>query len=164
MVLDKIPNTKLFTQRDVRETPTEILTEAERVPVGGVLAWLKTLTGTPSIPLGYVECSGQVLNDPESVYDGATIPDLNGNNNFLRGNATSGGTGGESTHTLTTAEMPAHTHTGDGGTWFAMYDGNAWESGNGIGSYDHTTASAGGGGAHENKPPYYNVVWIIRVK
>lgn len=41
----------------------------------------------------YVECNGQTLSDSGSIFNGDIIPDLNGNNNFLRGNSTSGETG-----------------------------------------------------------------------
>ena len=153
----------LFKQSDVRETAVADLTSGQRVPIGCILAWLKNFAGTPSIPSGFVECNGQVLNDAESVFDGETIPALNNNNRFLRGNATSGGTGGSSTHTLITNELPSHTHPmshaghleGTGGQiWPAV----TWAAAN------ISTGSAGGGAAHENKPPYYNIVWIMRIK
>ena len=73
------------------------------VPIGGVVAWLKSFTGTPSLPDGWVECNGQVLNDADSVYNGRTMPQLNGyggagTNRFLRGSSTSGSTGGTESH------------------------------------------------------------------
>jgi hypothetical protein len=67
------------------------------VPIGSVVAWLKSYTNTPALGAGWVECNGQVLSDATSVYNGQTIPDLNGtgvgNHRFLRGQNTSGGTG-----------------------------------------------------------------------
>ncbi|GAH21095.1 unnamed protein product [marine sediment metagenome] len=130
-------------------------------PIGSVLPWLKSYTNTPALPDGWVECNGQVLDDAESVYDTQTIPDLNGGNRFLRGNATSGATGGESTHTLLTAEMPAHTHQIEQSTQAGT--GRARAAG-AADTANVNTTSTGGDGAHENKPPYYNVVWIMRIK
>lgn len=46
----------------------------------------------PKLSENFVECNGQTLDDSESIFDGEVIPNLNGNNNFLRGNSTSGGT------------------------------------------------------------------------
>jgi hypothetical protein len=73
------------------------------VPVGGIIAWAKSLTNTPALPIGYVECNGQTLSDAASVYNGVVIPNLNGSTDatkrFLRGATTSGGTGGSATHT-----------------------------------------------------------------
>lgn len=166
MALDNIPGSKIFRQRDVRETPTTILTAAEAVPVGAILPWLKSFTGTPSLPTGFVECDGQVLNDADSVYNGETIPDLNGDNRFLRGNATSGATGG--------SETMAHTHTGtasgttgnQSSTQQLVYSPGSTTS---AGAVPHThsfsdsfTTSAASNA--ENRPPYHNVVWIMRVK
>ena len=131
-------------------------------PVGAVVSWLKSYTNTPqTLPTGWVECAGQTLSDADSVYDGQVIPDLNGDNRFLRGNSTSGGTGGSSTHTLTTAEMPAHTHSQIGGTSITNSDTGTNTNAR-ITTAD--SGSTGGGGAHENKPPYYDVVWIMRIK
>lgn len=164
MALD-IPNNKeIFRQRDVRETPTAILTDGEKVPVGAILPWLKSFAGTPSIPLGYVECDGAVLNDPESVYDGATIPDLNGGE-FLRGFTTSGGTGGSDTQSTKLDGEITNSATG-GNNGFSMTDGAANEI--------LTTRTLAGGVTltmhyadtedFDNRPSYYNVVWIIRIK
>ncbi|KKK85413.1 hypothetical protein LCGC14_2773530, partial [marine sediment metagenome] len=81
-------------------------------PIGSVLAWMKSFPNTPALPSGWVECNGQVLDDAASVYDGETIPNLNVADRFLRGNSTSGGTGGATSininHRHTIAE---HNHS-----------------------------------------------------
>jgi len=68
------------------------------MPVGGILAFYTGGTGV-SIPGNWVECNGQVLIDSDSPINGVTIPLLNSSDDdersFLRGNSTSGGTGGE---------------------------------------------------------------------
>jgi len=95
------------------------------VPIGSIIAWHKTLAGTPALPGNFVECNGQVLADAASVYNGLTIPNLNadpaGANSpglarkesmFLRGALTSG-TGQDQTtavNGLTVSNESAHTH------------------------------------------------------
>ena len=171
MTLD-IPNHReIFKQRDVRETATSILTDGEKVPIGAILPWLKTLTGTPGIPTGYVQCDGQTLNDAESVYNGVVIPNLNDGNYFLRGSSTSGGTGGSSTHThaLSTAYAKIGSSWGNIGmlqTNVSQYTENV--------KLDTTSMSTGtskdgvslGGSTDSTStlPSYYNVVWIMRIK
>lgn len=60
------------------------------VPVGGIIAWHKSLVGCPTLPEQFEECNGQVINDTDSPFDGQTLPDLNGDARFLRGGAVSG--------------------------------------------------------------------------
>jgi hypothetical protein len=114
------------------------------VPIGGIVAWLKTFCfGTSAALLipNYLECNGQVVADGGSPFDGMALPDLNTTNTFLRGNATSGGTGGAATHshTLLLATPPIHGGAPDG-------------------TYEPNT------NAVSNIPPYMNVVWVIRIK
>jgi hypothetical protein len=92
-----------------------------------------------NLSTNWVECNGQVLSDAESLLNGLTIPNLNGDNRTLRGNATSGGTGGAETHSHTASSV-----RGDGG--FTFYTAN------------NVT------GTSSSWPPYMNVVWIMRVK
>ena len=69
--------------------------QATQVPVGGIMPWYKDLAGTPALPPNFVKCNGQVLNDPESIYNGELMPDINtGIQRFLRGGLTSGQIGG----------------------------------------------------------------------
>jgi len=70
-------------------------------------------------------------------------------------------TGGSKTHTLTTAEMPAHTHTisNNAGAEADSGDGGTYSPVNGQ---DGTSASTGGGGAHNNVQPYITVYFWKR--
>ncbi len=53
---------------------------ANVVPVGTIIAWHKSQSGTPALVAGgrWVECNGQVLNDSLSPYNGQVVPNLNG--------------------------------------------------------------------------------------
>jgi len=113
------------------------------VPVGTILSFAKSLTGVPTLPNSFVECNGQTLVDANSTLNGTVIPDLNGDNRFLRGNATSGGTGGSETHT--------HTLSNNGEI--------ATDGGNNSLSINSDATSAA-----STLPTYYGVVWIMRVK
>lgn len=138
---------------------SDLTSVPNNVPVGGIIAWLKSFTGTPALSGNYVECNGQVLSDAESVYDGETIPDLNGGNRFMRGNATSGATGG--------AETMAHTHGVTATTGSPSTTQTVAGSGNTAGRSDHThnfSVTSDAASNDENRPPFYNVVWIMRIK
>ena len=110
--------------------------------IGSIVNWTKSLSGVPStLPNGWVECNGQVLSDSDSPLDGVTLPDLNVTQRFLRGNSTSGGTGGSNTHSHSLSNSYDATSTSGGAT--TSFDTS--ESGSSL-------------------PSYYEMVFIIRVK
>lgn len=111
----------------------------DRDLIGAMKSYAKSFTGVPANNLTafWVEANGQVLSDGESPLDGETIPDLNGDNRFMRGNSTSGATAGTSTHF----------HTGGTGA------GNLTK---GVSIYTTDVIN--------HLPPYYNVVWIMKIK
>jgi len=132
-------------------------------PIGGIIMW----SGSPSkIPDGWALCDGQTAN-------GRTTPNLKGR--FIVGydpgdsdyNSV-GNRGGEKRHTLTVAEMPSHTHN----MKFKSYDlaaswkdqRNFYTVSKGTEDQTKTSESAGGGQSHENRPPYYALCFIMRVK
>lgn len=95
------------------------------IPVGGIIALNTNLTGVTAVTAttaadanGFVVCGSvtqpQVIVDPTSPMNGQTIPNLS-DSYFLMGASSSGSTGGANTTTLTTTQLPSHTHTIDHG-------------------------------------------------
>lgn len=118
---------------------------------------------TPYLPDSFVECDGSAISDSDSPFNGQNAPDLNSTQRFLRGAGTSGTTGGSDTHTLTEAEMPSHSHSQ---TLYQTAGANlvfgTGSSGSPVGSL--ATGTKGSGDAHENRPAFYEVVFIMRIK
>ena len=136
--------------------------------------------------------SGSVIPTGWYLCDGTNgTPDLRDKFIVGSGNSyTIGATGGSDTVTLTTAQMPAHTHTGTtasvtvtksystvstsptssgkekypclgaSGTG-SGYDGS-YPIDMGTHSHSFTTNSTGSGQAHENRPPYYALAFIMK--
>jgi hypothetical protein len=105
-------------------------------PVGTIMAWAKSLPGVPALPDGWVECIGQTLSDPESPLHGTVIPNLNGA-------AQSGAVGGSETHYHT-----VHFAYGDFDPGQAYYSD--------VPDLNTSTVN--------HLPPYYEIVWILKVK
>lgn len=142
-----------------------------RPPIGSVIAWLKGQAGTPGLPSEWVECNGQLVTDAASPYNGQSIPNLNGfggiTQRFLRGSTNSGAIGGEDMHVLTIAEMPSHHHNNP--VWvnaaaFAVSAVGYFPQPGTPPNSGALTENTGGGTAHETRPPFYEVVWIMRIK
>ena len=80
---------------------------------------------------------------------------------------TAGAFGGEETHLLTSAEMPAHTHSPNGQATFLTWDGGSLGMATGGGGVvpqgsPNTTGSTGGGGRHAVVPPFVVLNYIIK--
>ena len=127
--------------------------DAGNVPVGCVLAYLKSFPGAPALPASWAECNGQTLSDADSPFNGQVIPNLNGfflnPRRFLRGALASGGTGGSNTHAhglsnLATDAIPVTAGAGAQAV--------------------NATASTALTDSESSLPSYYEVVWVMRVR
>jgi len=118
---------------------------------GMILAWSGSVDNIPS---GWLLCDGT-----------NNTPDLR--DRFVVGAGSSynlGDTGGEATHTLTVDEIPSHTHQiGQDQKYVCATPGETYVAlaGSGTTVYWNTDAT-GGGQAHENRPPYYALFWIMK--
>ena len=148
---------------------TGVGTTAQEEPVGTIIAWGGPLS---SIPDNYQLCDGgtpQTSTLQDLLGTGANVPDLR--DRFIIGagnNYAVDATGGESTVTLTTNQIPSHHHNVDTHNEWSSTHGN-WASATGY-RQEHTWASyykpetsdTGGGQAHNNMPPYYALCYIIK--
>ncbi|MGE3309432.1 MAG: hypothetical protein AB7O66_05625 [Limisphaerales bacterium] len=141
------------------------------IPLGGIILWSGALN---QIPAGWALCNGGTVN-------GRTTPDLR--DRFVVGAGSSygqGATGGANFVTLTVNQIPAHSHSYQDGFFIENYGSNNYPEtfvGNNLqGSgdtdgdnryiwyRDMSTFNTGGNGAHENRPPYYALAYIMRVQ
>ena len=128
------------------------LTGIAGIPTGVIVLWSGAANAIPS---GYVLCDGN-----------NSTPDLR--DRFVVGagnNYSVNDTGGANTVTLSINEIPSHTHTY---TWQIQGNGpNASKATRAqrrtqAGDQSGNTGSAGGGQAHENRPPYYALCYIMK--
>lgn len=163
------------------------------VPKGGIIMWSGAVS---SIPTGWGLCDGTVY-----TYSGVSTQSPNLTDRFIVGAGNDydvGDTGGANSVTLTTSQMPSHSHSSGSlatntagehihqiyannrGSYGSQLDGlgafrddaerllEDWaDTIRPAGSHSHTisgsTGSSGSGGAHENRPPYYALAFIIRL-
>ena len=139
-------------------------------PIGMIVIWSKT-----AIPSGWHICDGT-----------NNTPDLRNRFVVCSGDEyNNGDTGGEKTHTLTVSEMPSHTHNMDSSfsnrsRYLIYIDGYSYTIGSSgtsgqmrdylpkSSSVSFTGGSSilddtGGSQAHENRPPYYALYYIMRI-
>ena len=126
------------------------------VPSGGIIIWSGAAN---AIPNGWVLCNGT-----------NSTPDLRGR--FVVGYHNSDSdydvndTGGAASVTLTTNQIPSHTHSYSS----ANYPTSSGPEQNQSGSPEDrttfnvskTTGGTGGGQSHENRPPYYALCYIMK--
>ena len=106
-----------------------------------------------AIPTGYVLCDG---NNSTPNLEGKFVVGAAASGSYAVGN-----TGGAETVTLTEAQMPSHVHH------FLIQDGSTSpmgyaQSANGTNIGWAGTNSKGGDQAHENRPPYYALCYIMK--
>jgi microcystin-dependent protein len=162
-------------------------TELNPMPKGGIIMWSGT---TP--PPGWALCDGSP-GTPDLKgrfvvsYDGSTGV-YNQPGNISDGGATQGAMGGAASVAISIAEMPSHNHggvtnttgahthpvpyngainttvgknTGAGET--AADDVGMTTTAGSNGNHFHTISAQGSGAAHENRPPYYVLAYIIKL-
>ena len=136
---------------------------ANYVPTGGIIMWSGT---TANIPTGWLLCDG-TNGTPNLIAK------------FVRGlnsaSANAGTLGGEDAHSLTEAELASHTHTWSGGVAGAQHNFSgstgslvhpfsaapSWAQTNAV-TVSGTNANTGSGTAHENRPAFYELAFIMK--
>ena len=168
------------------------LTGIEGIPTATIVPW-----SSASVPTGFLECDGSavsrstysalfaIISTTYGSGDGAStfnVPNLSdkiamgkSNNKALAStagaeNVTSTGNVGGSTanHTLSTPEIPSHSHPGGATSGYPAY-------GNSSSARPANTGSAGGGGSHSHNmsanftgdatsvlQPYLTIIYIIK--
>lgn len=153
-------------------------TAGNGIPKGAIIMWSGAVD---QIPEGWALCDGT-----------NGTPDLRNRFVVGAGSGyAAGATGGEASHVLTLAEMPSHTHIQDAHTHLQNAhghtssvngnDGTTRVRGGGTGTQYNgiglgvesatatnqnataTNQNTGGGAAHENRPPYYALAFIMKL-
>ncbi|TAK66879.1 MAG: hypothetical protein EPO24_01050 [Bacteroidetes bacterium] len=149
------------------------------IPIGGIIMWSGSIG---SIPSNWAICDG--TNGTPDLRGRFVVGYSSADADY----SSVGNTGGLKAVTLTTAQMPSHNHTGTTSTngshthrWNNGLEGD--DSGTGgshaeytriggfrddaiaaAGDHNHTftTSTVGSDQAHENRPPYYTLAFIMK--
>ena len=126
----------------------------DALPTGLIAMWHGLIA---NIPTGWLLCNGS-----------NGTPDLRAK--FVRGapnGVEAGDTGGEDTHTLSEAELPSHSHSYE--SYVATSESTERQSVQSqAGAYaeelkqSRTSGATGSGDAHENRPAYYQILYIMK--
>ena len=132
------------------------LTGIVAVPSGCILIWSGAAN---AIPTGFVLCNGS--NGTPDLRGKFVVGYHDGNGDYDVGD-----TGGAETVTLTVAQIPSHKHDTniDGQHVIPGGGGSSYPYG-GAGTYASrlfSMSNTGGGGAHENRPPFYALCYIMK--
>jgi len=125
------------------------------VPSGGIIIWSGAAN---AIPNGWVLCDGN--NSTPDLRDRFVVGAGSGSSYSV------GNTGGANSVTLTTNQIPSHTHSYSSANYPTSSGPEQNQSG---GPEDRTTfnvskttGSTGSGQSHENRPPYYALCYIMK--
>ena len=160
-----ISNNNISPTAGIVDTKLAQITTTNKVDIdsvtslsGIIVMWSGTIAALSSSPMVGVWALCDGTNGTPDLTDRFVIhadADSGGTNDV-------GDTGGSSTHTLSTAEMPSHTHSvtayqvsGTGTNW-----GN---NANATNVQTLTTNAEGGGGAHTNRDRYYALAYIMKL-
>lgn len=140
------------------------------LPVGTIVMWFNSL-----IPLGWVFCDGSIYNTENGII---TTPDLR-ERFIVCASSTStvpgpgyivGQTGGQAQVTLTVDQIPSHTHNLHGSVHQKQEPSTIGEerlylypNGPSGGQSSTVSSATGQNEAHENRPPYYSLAFIMYV-
>jgi microcystin-dependent protein len=160
------------------------------VPIGGIIMWSNSTLISDSPIINGVHYTNWKICDG-GTYNGITTPDLR--NRFIVGSGdvySIGNKGGADTVTLQTKHLPSHTHTVESGgshthtvrvgaVQHQVWDDSVTTAGTddrtggsvlskdllyeADWSHTHSIGNTGSGGAHENRPPFYGVYFLMRV-
>lgn len=114
------------------------------MPSGGIIIWSGAVA---SVPTGWYLCNGS-----------NSTPDLR--DRFVVGAGSSyavGATGGEATHVLTNAELPT-----DVQNWYGTRNASGSTALGDVADKNVGFKTIGSGSAHENRPPYYALAYIMK--
>ena len=170
------------------------LTGIEGIPTATIVPW-----SSASVPTGFLECNGQAVSRSTysalfaivaSTYGGGdgsstfNVPNLQDNVAVGKSNnkalastggantvASTGNVGGSTAnHTLSTPQLPSHTHPGGATNTVTHFNPNST-----VAATNPATGSTGGGGAHSHNmsanfsgdstsvlQPYLTVIYIIK--
>ena len=134
--------------------------------------------GTGTVPDARLSNSSLFVQGMIMMYTGSTAPSgwaiCNGQNGtpdlrdrFIVGAGSAysiGNTGGANSVTLTVAQIPAHTHTYERTDVGINVNDRPWPaSNNDCDMTNQNTSSTGGGQSHENRPPCYALMFIMKL-
>lgn len=132
-------------------------------PAGIALLWTGSIA---DIPNGWALCDG--TNGTPDLRGRFVIGvNPNANKNPSLSVYEMGSTGGDETVTLSQSQMPSHKHGG-----FGIGGGGGGGAGNGScdghicsnTAWGISTDNAGGNQPHENRPPYYSLAYIMKLR